>query len=180
MARLSSADTVRVKGLDELRRELRKLDDKGLTAELKQANFDAAKLVVEGAQGKASNKMERSAASTLTASRAAARAAVNFGGPRAPYAMGAEFGAARNVLRKIPPRQVKGKTTRDSSGRFVAGEIKSVGSMTMLGWNQFKAHRGSGANAGYFLWPAVRDKTPQIVETYGDAVERIASKAFPN
>lgn len=156
MARLSGADTVRVKGLDELRRELRKLDDKGLTAELKQANYDAATLVVEGAQGKASTRMEQAAASTLTASRAAARAAVNFGGSRAPFAMGAEFGAGQNVAR--------------------TGAVRG----SFLGYNQFKAHRGSGANAGYFLWPAVRDKTPQIVETYGDAMERIASKAFPN
>ena len=70
--------------------------------------------------------------------------------------MGAEFGSGRNKLRMLP---------NEGGDR--------------LGWNQFKPWRGSGQGAGYFLYPAIRDTTPEIVDMYGDAVEQIARKAFP-
>lgn len=47
-------------------------------------------------------------------------------------------------------------------------------------YRQFKAWRGSGADAGYFLYPAKRAKTPLVVAMYGDMVEDLAKKAFPN
>ncbi len=154
MARLTGAG-VTVKGLDEFRRELRRLNDKGLVDDLKEANHDVASRVVDWAQRRASTRMERSAARTLKASRAQRAAQVTFGGAKAPYAAGAEFGAIRGIPRKT-----------------VRGEVR--------GWNQFREWRGNGRSAGYCLYPAIRDNEKQIIEIYGDAIEKIAGRAFPD
>jgi len=147
--------TVTVEGLDEFRRELRKLDEKGLIDELKDANYDVAKLVVGRAQQNASSRMERSAAASMRPSRQAARAQVTGGGADVPFFGGAEFGAMRNQRRQTP----RG---------------------TVTGWNQFQPWRGSGSGAGYFLYPAIRESTDDIVEMYGEAIEKITARAFPD
>lgn len=135
---------VKVDGLDELRKELRKLDDKGLTDELKAANFDVANYVVQMAKARAQGVSAQAAraAESLKASKTAARAQVLLGSGRIRFAFGAEFGSFR--------------------------------------YKQFPGWRGSGADAGYFLYPTIRDEVPQIIETYGDAIDRIAAKAFPD
>lgn len=157
MARsLKSGDSIRVDGLDGFRKELRKLDDAGLIEELKQANADVAELVIRSAKSRASTRMEQRAASTLKARRAQRAAEVSFGGAQAPFAAGAEFGAGQDMVR----RSVNGRTYR--------------------GYNQFKQWRGNDNGAGYFLYPAIRDETKAIVEMYGDAIEKITSKAFPD
>lgn len=150
--------TVRVEGLDELRREIRKLDDgKSLTDELKAANKRVGDIVVRRAQQRASalGRMQGAAGATLRSASQAARAVVTLGRAGVPFAMGAEFGAGRDQER----------VTRRGS---------------VLGWNQFRPWRGSGPGAGYFLWPAVRDSNEDIEQIYGDEIERISSKAFPS
>jgi hypothetical protein len=147
---------VKVAGLRELRKELRKLDDSGLTDELRQANIDVAEMVVRSAQGKASTRQQRKAAGTLRPGKQAGRAVVIGGNAEVPWFGGAEFGAAQGQRRVGP------------SGR------------TFVGFNQFEPWRGNGSDAGYFLYPAIRDDTPQIIETYGDALDRITRKAFPD
>jgi hypothetical protein len=47
-------------------------------------------------------------------------------------------------------------------------------------FKQFKPWLGSGEDAGYFLWPTIRDKTPEVVEMYADAIDRIFRPAFPD
>jgi len=148
--------TVAVKGLDEFRKELRKLDEPELVQALKDVNYAVASLVVDRAKGNASTRMQQRAAATLTPSRQAARAQVNLGGSKFPGAAGAEFGAGQNQPRVGP------------SGRNYTGH------------NQFEAWRGSGSDAGYFLYPAIRDSTDEIVEMYGDAIEDITRRAFPD
>jgi hypothetical protein len=39
---------------------------------------------------------------------------------------------------------------------------------------QFPPHRGSGSDAGYALYPTIRAKTDEIVERYGEALDRIS------
>jgi len=152
----------KVKGLDELRRELRKLDDKSLIDELKDTNFEVANSLIGPMQSKAASvgAMEAKAASTLTASRQAARAQLNFGGAKAPFAGGAEFGAGQDLRRNPVSRR-----------SFTNG---------VLGWNQFNAWRGNDNGAGYFMYPTIRDRIPDLVDTYGDALERITARAFPD
>jgi hypothetical protein len=159
MARaLSSADTVRVSGLAQFRRELRKLDEPQFLNQLKDANNEVAERVVGWARSTAASvgRQQASAARSLRAGRQQARATVSFGGRGFEYAAGAEFGASRNQMRTLP----NGRRAR--------------------GWNQFRPWRGNDDGAGYFLWPAIRRNTDSIVDIYGDAIEKISRDAFPD
>jgi hypothetical protein len=149
----------KVKGLAELRRELKKLDDAGLTNELKAVNMAAAQTIIAPAQARAAGlgRMEARAAATLRASRAANAAKLLFGGASAPFAGGAEFGAGQNI-RRTPPGRPGG----------------------VLGWNQFNPWRGNDDGAGYFLYPTIRAEMVTLIDEYGDALERITAKAFPD
>lgn len=40
-------------------------------------------------------------------------------------------------------------------------------------WPQFRDWLGNDMNAGYLLFPTIREQTPQIVEDLGDVVEKI-------
>lgn len=155
MPRLKSG-TIAVEGLDELRRELKKLDGDQATEALKEANFKVAELVTREARSRASSPMERSAAVSLRPARQAARAQVSGGGAEKPFFGGAEFGSGRNQHRR------------------------SVNGYPGLGYNQFKAWRGNGSSAGYFLYPAIRDATDNIVEVYGTEIDKIVRDAFPD
>jgi hypothetical protein len=149
------AGTVKVVGLDDFRRELKKLDEAGLIADLKEANREVAQLVVDGAQQRADTRLERAAAASLRASRTQARAQVIGGSSKVPFFGGAEFGAGQNAPRVR------------ATGRYV-------------GFNQFKAWTGNGRSAGFFLYPTIRAETDRIVEVYGDHMDRITKKAFPD
>ena len=136
---------IQVAGLKELRRDIRKLGTPDQMKELKAANAAVASLVVNAAQSRASTRSEQRAAATLKVANSV-YAGVRLGG--IPGALGAEFGALRNQDRRGP------------SGR------------TFKGYNQFQAWRGSGAGAGYFMWPAIRDKTPEVLDLYADELVR--------
>lgn len=161
---------VKVKGLDELRRELKKLDAAAgagiafgeggsvpMAAQLGEVNYDVASSIIGPAKAKAASvgRMEARAAATLSASKSTVSARVMFGGAKAPFAGGAEFGAGQNRPR-------------------------STARGTVQGWNQFNPWRGNGGDAGYFLYPTIRERTPDIVEMYGDAIEKITAQAFPD
>jgi len=45
---------------------------------------------------------------------------------------------------------------------------------------QFPAYQGNGADAGYFLYPAIRSMADEIVEMYGEEIEKITRRAFPD
>ena len=145
-------ESVKVVGLKDLVRELKKLDDKGLTDGLKGVNFDVAQLVVNDAQGRASGAMDSRAAATLKPGRQAARAVVSGGGKAAPFFFGSEFGAMQNQLRQTPRRQVRG-------------------------WNQFEPWTRT---EGRWLYPAIRSSREKVIEMYGDAIEKITKQAFPD
>jgi hypothetical protein len=184
----------RVEGLDKFRRELKKLDDDTLTRDLKDANFEVAQAVVRWAKSKASaqGRMATRAASTLRPGRTAARGTVTLGGARAPFAAGSEFGAIRNIPRQVQGREIRTKRyeTRFVESKKYGGqvrrrvriddEVRVSASRTVRGWNQFKAWRGNDRGAGYWLFPAIRDHETQIVAQYGDAIERITKRAFPD
>lgn len=150
-------ESVKILGLDDLRKELKKLDEAGLIDQLKDANYEVATMVVAHAATKAAalGRMEAKAATTMTASRQAARAQINAGGTSVPFFGGAEFGAGRNVIRS---------TTRGA----------------VLGWNQFVNWTGSGPGAGRFLYGAIRDDNEAIVDHYGAALDKITKSAFPD
>lgn len=162
MARARRTDaTVNVKGLDQFRRELRKIEQQGGAdgiSLLKEANVRVANYVIAKAQARAAGvgRMQHKAALSMRAGRQQARATIIGGGARMPYFFGAEFGAYPNVLRTRNNRQFQG-------------------------FNQFERWKQPGAGrTGYFLFPTMRDETRRIIEMYGDELDQIAQQAFPD
>jgi len=148
------AEGIRIKGLDEFRKELRGLTDKGPLGMLKDANYKVASFVVSSAAPRMAGRSSRAAAS-MRASKAAQAARITAGGAKVPWFGGVEFGSGRNVPRK---------TARGSR----------------LGWNQFSPWRGNGPGAGYYLYPTIRAEIDTIVEMYGDELDRVARSTFPD
>lgn len=142
-------DKIEIKGLKQLRRELKKLEDQGLINKVKDLNVKVADLVVKTAQSKASGvgRQQAAAAKDLSARRRANSAAIALGGRgrTKEWAIGAEFGSHR--------------------------------------YGQFPPFRGNQwsdpPTVGYFLHPAIRDKSDEIVEMFGDGIEDITRAAFP-
>lgn len=54
------------------------------------------------------------------------------------------------------------------------------GEFGAIRFKQFKPWRGSGGDAGYALYPAIRAKTDEVVEEFGDALDDISRQAFPD
>ena len=154
MPRLSTGSTIKVKGLNETIKALREVGDAERLGLLKDVFYRGAQTVVRAAHGNASNKMEHAAAAGLKASRTQNRAQVAFT-ERRGFEFGAEFGAAQNQ----PRRAYRGGT-----------------GYHYRGLNQFRPWRGNGEDAGYFLWPAIRETAPKIAEDIGDELERIFEK----
>jgi hypothetical protein len=150
--RLRAEGAVRIRGLAELQRDLRRASDK-LPGELADANQEVARYVVVRATMRARRlgPMEARAATTLAAARMQRVGAVRFGGAKVPFAMGAEFGAAQNVLRNTARGGVRG-------------------------WNQFRPWRGSSSGAGYFLYPTIREDRRQIVDLYEKVLDRLFTR----
>jgi hypothetical protein len=44
-------------------------------------------------------------------------------------------------------------------------------------YRQFQPYRGSGSDAGYFLYPAIRDEAPNIEDEYREALGELIRKA---
>lgn len=155
VSRLAKAN---VRGLDDFRAKLRRhADQKQLERELRTANFSTAKLVEERSKPVMAGLrggMGPRAAETIKASRSAVAARLNLGGD-VEYALGVEFGAVRGIPRR-------------------------AGTRTISGWNQFDAWRGNGDSAGYAVFPTIRDSTEEILDRYGDEIERILADAFPD
>jgi hypothetical protein len=155
MARTTVAGSdIRIDGLVDLQRELRKINDQ-LPKELGDVNKQVADFVVRRAKGRASTPLEHRAADTLKAARQQRVALVRLGGAKYPEALGAEFGA----IRDIPRNTARG---------------------TVRGWNQFREWRRNGIDAGYFLFPTIREDTPQIIDLYADLIDRLCKRAFPD
>lgn len=194
-----SVDTIQVVGLRPLLRELRGLDEPAIVDELKDANYQVASLVARRAEvrARALGGMEAKAASTLTARRAQRAAEVSLGGAKAKFAAGAEFGAYRNRLRLLKNKTGAGRgrayIVRDETAKGIAAAKRRIEAQRNIntgeairvnrqvrGWNQFRPWRGNSTGAGYFLFPTIRESTAEIVDMYGDAIEQIARKAFPD
>lgn len=162
MARARRSDeTVNVKGLDQFRRELRKIQNQGGAdgiALLKEANWRVATMVANKAKGRASGlgRMQARAGSTLRAGRQQARAVIIGGSAAVPFFYGAEFGS-------------------------YSGFPRNRGGRSFLGFNQFEPwKRPGGGNTGYFLFPTMKAETRNIIEMYGDELDKIAKQAFPD
>lgn len=164
----TKGQSVAVVGLSDFRKQLKKVvQDGGPDGQrlLKDANWKVAQHVVEKAQATAATvgRMQVRAAGNLRASRTAATAQiVGVSNDKVPFFFGAEFGAKQNILRK--PRKASGW----------AGPGRYYGFRQFLPWKK----PGNG-NTGYFLFPAMRAESQNIVEMYGDELDKISRVIFP-
>lgn len=160
MPRVNASGSVglEVDGLAELNRALRDLGGREFQNELKEAGREAAEGVADEAEGRfrALGALGAKVAPTVAAKGFNLGGGVSFGGARAPMAGGVEFGAERD--RKRLRRNPDG-----SPGTYV-------------GYRQFQEWRGSGSNAGYALYPTIRDQAQDIAERYADSVNRIVER----
>lgn len=102
-------------------------------------------------RAKASTRGQRRAAGTLRQASTGTMAAIGFGrGFRGAF--GHEYGAKQNTRRQR------------ASGSY-------------LGYNQFPIWRGSGLDAGYFMWPGIRAASEAGVGELADGVARIIEGA---
>lgn len=146
-------EAVRIEGLTEFRKELRKVAGKDGLDALKAVNVKVAEMIVERTKPKMSKKSTRSAAS-LKAAKTGNASFVRGGGKSAPMFGGVEFGSYRNQSRATRRGPVKG-------------------------WNQFDPWKGNGSGAGYFLYDTVRSSSDEVIKMYRDGMIDIARDAFP-
>lgn len=162
-----SADGVYVRGLNEFRRELNRVEKQGGPDGrnlLKAANYKVASYVSTKAKQRASTvgPMQARAASTLKAGQAQSKATIT-GGISIPYFYGAEFGSKRNIERRA----------RRPAGWAGAGPWR--------GYNQFLPWKQPGSGrAGYFLFPTMRAESKAIVDMYATELDDIMRDVFPD
>ena len=74
---------------------------------------------------------------------------------------------------------------RASAGATSAGVAGGGATFPMFGgaefgslrYKQFPPWRGSGSDAGYFLYPTIRDEAPHIEDEYREALDHLIRKA---
>lgn len=153
--------SVAVAGLDEFRRDLRKMVGKLATDKLKEVNHRVAEMVVDrlgetarqvDVRNMAGNRVSSDAfmrvVKSARASRKQTASSFRIGGKRYPDALGWEFGSFQ--YGQFPPW----------SG------------------NQFIVWKPSGV--GYVAYETVRQMREEIVEAYGDGIDEVAKEAFPD
>lgn len=149
-------DTVQVEGLAELNKALKSLGP-DMQKKLVAANRNVAQFVASDARGAAQalGGVAGHVAPSIKAVGGGRSAGVAFGGARYPMAPGAEFGAGQGLTRKR------------SSGSY-------------LGFNQFDEWRGNGQDAGYFVYPTIRQDADRIESEWTKSVDELLKEAFPN
>lgn len=141
-------------GLKETLAGLERAERLDVGRDLKTVFSDLAAEAVRQAKSLASTKMEHKAAGTLAVASTSQGAALKFG-KGFEGAFGAEYGADRNKRRVVT-----------HFGYFV-------------GWNEFKIWRGSGATAGYFLWPGIRVAVASEVGKIAESVTALVVSDRP-
>lgn len=146
-------EAIRVEGLAQFQRELRRVSS-DFPRELRLANLEAAEVVATAARAKARSLggVARKTEPSIKAAAEQRRAKVSFGGPKFPFAMGAEFGG----------------------GKYGPGNPTARGGYT----TQFKAWRGNDSGAGYFVFPEIRRTKDPFLEVYEKALFDLIERAF--
>ena len=131
---IRSADsTIYVRGLDDFRAELKRIDTaggEGFRKELGRANREIGELVRTRAGDLAQTKMERQVVADMKTSAATRAARVEIGNGRsAAYAYGAEFGAYRDRRRLI--KNTRGRATIVRNNEKLSKVIRKVESQTL-------------------------------------------------
>lgn len=148
---------IEVKGIKELRRELKKIDDK-LPKELKDALVKASTIVVDRARSKVPQR-DGDAAGSLKVKKLGAAAAIGAGGDKAPYYPWLDFGGTVG----------KGRTGRGGTASAIARGGTGVGTAGSV-VRPFK-------KSGRYIYPALAEKRHEVTGIVDAALAELARKA---
>jgi hypothetical protein len=216
--------SLRVRGLDDLNKELRELvDPEKFQDELKDAHWKVAEMVRSMAAPRIPVKTG-AARDSVTAQRTQYAARLSMGGNGAPHALGVEFGAKHDLRRIVKERAIRfgtdesgnrtmkrgarsratvvrngedidkviGRVRQQSVDEFGRTQAKGRGVLVKvatykngspkvrIGWNSFRNWRGIGPQAGYAIYPTIRENQTQIMAFYEAEVDKIVRPAFPD
>lgn len=144
-----------VAGIKESLAALERVERLDAQADLRKEFTAMAESAIANAKGNALDRMQKRAADTLAATGASGKtsaststaAVIRFGGGF-EGAFGAEYGAEKGLQRVV-----------SHFGYY-------------RGWNQFRLWKGSGSNAGYFLWPGIRTAVDEHRPRLAEAIVR--------
>jgi hypothetical protein len=152
---MAGGPAVQINGLKALQADLRALD-KTLPRELRKVNLSVAQFIAERAKAVSTGLGGQHAkvADVIKAVAEQRSAAVKITATEAvPYALGAEFGAGHNSARQR------------KSG-------------TYLGYNALPSWRGNSTDAGYSVYPTVRDSGEDIAAAYEQRLTELLAQVF--
>ena len=121
---VDGSQAIRIEGLNEFRRGLTRAN-RDVGKKIGQANKRLGERVVQGARVRyAQNYTVRSGRTqrSLRASASQSRVQVKLGGPKAPWALGQEFGSDR--YRQFSPWAGKAPGGKGGHGKFLYPEIR--------------------------------------------------------
>ena len=150
----------RIEGLREFRKELTRAEP-AFPRYLRAAYKGLAERIATRARlraaGQANPRWPKQAVDSIVARADKERAQIAFGGNRrgpVQATLGLEFGAFGNI--------------RGDSRKGHPGHTR-----------MFPAWRGNKGNAGYAIWPTIRNSSQDIQETTYEAIDSALERAFP-
>lgn len=87
--------------------------------------------------------------------------------------------AAGSTLAHVAPsiRAVAGATSAGVSGGGAAFPMFGGAEFGSIRYKQFQPWRGNGPDAGYAVYPTIRDEAPNITEEYREVLDTLIRKA---
>jgi hypothetical protein len=156
---------VEVAGLREFRRELKRIGP-AWPKELRQANLEAAEVVARKARRNAPQGPHEGGGrvqplvKSIRALANQTRGQVAIGGARSPHAVVTEFGGM------IPRRGVDRSLVAAAQAGHRSFASAGVESLTPV-------------RKQPYLYPALASERDEVLEVYGEAIDRVMRRAFP-
>ena len=147
---------VEVRGLAEFRRELKKID-KAFGKELRQVHLAISKMVADRARAAAPPGIKKAIKARATQSAAYVSTVA-----RPDRALGVLWGM------------------RKRSGWYGARRYRQSTGRQFEPWVGNQWDPGETGGQPYFIGPAINNSVDEVLEMYGDAIEVLAAKAFPD
>lgn len=151
---------IRVEGLDELARELRRIDPR-LTKQLQKAHKEISTKVA----GKASTKV------------------AGLGGPKSGAAAAGvrpRAGQKKATLVLLGSNPYVRAAVMGSNIHWVFGRPVPAESMRRRVWKPWVGNDWTAEDGLYGVSPAIREAMPNILDTYADSITDALKAAFPN